>query len=249
MNYISIWKLTFSVSSILIYYYFGKKIMIFLSQRLVQNNIVSSSKIPIQDFNGIIELILIVLSHVTFCFSFGTATHYNVLNLFSLKDFDINQILLGLFLGIGQMGVSSSLCFLFIRFLQTFFRKRVPNTNIEWMSISRSGWLRHHFHTLNKLPFTLALLIITAQISSEEIVFRGIFLNQINQNNILIPIISSTILFALIQCFLMPSKLAKMFPVVGALVMGASNGYLYLHTQNLVPLIVAHIVFFILSTI
>ena len=85
------------------------------------------------------------------------------------------------------------------------------------------------------------------QIGSEEIVFRGITQNYfLSYGNVTAALIS-LILFVYMQTFLMPSGLSAMFPVVGAFVMGAVHSYLHMKVPFLLPLIIAHMIFFVMS--
>lgn len=68
---------------------------------------------------------------------------------------------------------------------------------VDWNGYA--GWIRHHKHTLKVLPFLLALLIITMQIGSEEIIFRAVLTNVFIQYGTTFTFISSTILFVFMQ--------------------------------------------------
>jgi CBS-domain-containing membrane protein len=50
--------------------------------------------------------------------------------------------------------------------------------------------------------------------------------------------------FLLVQTFHMPSWRAALFPVIGATVLSVVHGSLFLAVPDILPLIVAHIVFF-----
>ena len=241
-------KACLAVVFIFFYYNFVKRLMMHLAEVCVRRKMVVRG-IPTQELVGVIELIFIVISHVVFCVILSSVLDVSLVGIFSLKDFTITSLCSGVLLGIGQLGFSTTLCFILIRILQTHFTKKVPSTKEAWLIQSRAGWLRHHFHTRKHLPWLIASMIICTQILAEETVFRGVIFNYIRPKSLWGAIAVSTLLFTWIQSFLMPSKVSKMFPMVGALVMGITNGVLYAKMANLIPLAIAHAVFFFLAVI
>jgi hypothetical protein len=49
------------------------------------------------------------------------------------------------------------------------------------------------------------------------------------------------------QTLFMPTLLSSMFPAIGAIVLGSVNSLLYCAVPSLVPLIIAHTVFFLVA--
>ena len=191
-------------------------------------------------------LTLIALSHGVFCWILVYLLGSNI-DLTQLKSISPFFIFYGILLGIGEMGFSSLLCLIFICILQKLFPKRVPQEAESWNTISKGGWIRHHIHIIRAFSPVIALPIILMQIGSEEIVFRGIIQNYfLSYGNVTAALIS-LILFVYMQTFLMPSGLSAMFPVVGAFVMGAVHSYLHMKVPFLLPLIIAHMIFFVMS--
>ena len=87
------------------------------------------------------------------------------------------------------------------------------------------------------------------QIGAEETVFRGILIPYFNQDSVIISVIISTALFILMQAFHMPSLLSALFPMIGATVMGIVHGILFINNPSIIPLIIAHLSFFIFTLI
>ncbi len=51
------------------------------------------------------------------------------------------------------------------------------------------------------------------------------------------------------RVFIMPNFIGAMFPVVGSIVMGVVHSLLYVLEPSLLPLVVAHVTFFMLAII
>ena len=71
------------------------------------------------------------------------------------------------------------------------------------MDVANTGWIRHK-HTLKILPIYLALLIITLQIGSEEIIFRVVLTHIFMPYWIIVAFVISTVLFIYMQTLHMP---------------------------------------------
>lgn len=244
MNFMLLLVIWFGI--VVIYYKYIKRYLINLSPSIaiILN---FSKKYTLQEAVGIVELILIALSHGILCI-FLLYTLNIDLDI-GLKQATLTSVLYGILLGIGEMSFSSLLCLLLIRFLQSFFSKDSPNEEGSWNALSRGGWIRHHIHTMNNLHFLLAFPIICVQISAEEIIFRGIIQNQFLCYGPTISAMISIFLFVYMQTFHMPSKLSALFPVIGSSVMGLVHSYLFSTSSLIFPLIIAHVTFFIMSVI
>jgi membrane protease YdiL (CAAX protease family) len=231
---------------VLFYYSYGKKSMVFLASYSVKNGWVVS-QIKLHELKGVIEMILIVISHLVFCYLLSEFLDISLLQLWHPHQLHWEFILLGILLGIGQMTCSATICILLIRLLQYCFPNRVPTSSQHWVTQSRAGWIRHHLDTIQHIPKIIAVIIITLQITAEETVFRGLLFTTLQSFSPYVALFCSSFLFSLIQAFLMPRKISSLFPIVGALVMGLSNAYLYMNFPNLYPLIIGHVVFFLFS--
>ncbi|MBX6383474.1 MAG: CPBP family intramembrane metalloprotease [Microbispora sp.] len=117
----------------------------------------------------------------------------------------------------------------------------------QWLGLSRGGWIRHHLKTMESLSLPLALTLTAVQVGSEEVVFRGLVLTWLRDAGPVLAIAASCLLFTVMQVFLMSSWRAAMFPVVGAIVMGITHSVLFWHYPVLLPLVVAHVTFFLFA--
>jgi hypothetical protein len=117
----------------------------------------------------------------------------------------------------------------------------------QWLGLSRGGWIRHHLKTMEVVSLPLALALTATQVGSEEVVFRGLVLSWLREAGPFLAIGISCLLFTVMQVFLMSSWRAAMFPVVGAIVMGVTHSVLFWHYPVLIPLMVAHVVFFLFA--
>lgn len=202
---------------------------------------------PLATATGIMELTLAALSHVLLCILFIliSGIEYGALGLFT---FEPMMLLYGVLLGAGTMATSSLISRGVMETGRMLLPQRVvPRDLQDWLILSRAGWLRHHMHAAQTLPRPIWLLIILLQVGSEELMFRGIFLNFYGSYNHFVALAMSTMLFVYMQTFLMPSWLSAMFPAIGGLVLGVVHGFLYLEHHSLLPLVVAHVTFFILA--
>lgn len=231
------------------YYNFFKKLMISFASYLVKKKKIESRECNLEELKSIIELVLIVVSHLVFCLSLAWFLKVPLFGLYATYKLSISSVLFGLLLGIGQMAFSATICFILINILQAMLPKTVPSTPQEWVTQSRAGWVRHHFHAFKRLPLILAMGLISLQISAEETVFRVIVFDYLKKISPVFSIVFSTLLFTIIQSFLMPRKISSMFPIVGALIMGFSNSIIYMQFPNIYPLIIGHIAFFFFSMI
>ncbi|GGK75201.1 hypothetical protein Sme01_50800 [Sphaerisporangium melleum] len=117
----------------------------------------------------------------------------------------------------------------------------------QWLGLSRGGWIRHHLKTMEVVSLPLALTLTAVQVGSEEVVFRGLALTWLRDAGPVLAIALSCLLFTVMQVFLMSSWRAAMFPVVGAIVMGLTHSVLYWNYPILIPLMVAHVTFFLFA--
>jgi len=195
---------------------------------------------------GVVQLILIALSHVLFCVLLVFLFQIKHLGLITVSP---SLLVLGFLVGVGCMGLSTLLCQAGMIVGEKIFPQHVPANAKSWLTIARGGWMRHHLHNMEILPLALAFLIVILQIGSEEVVFRGVMLNFFISNGTVTAILISTALFMYMQIFHMSSPASAMFPVLGALVLGIINGVLYVHIPMLLPLIVAHLAFFVFAVL
>ncbi|WP_055482841.1 CPBP family intramembrane glutamic endopeptidase [Sphaerimonospora mesophila] len=176
-------------------------------------------------------------------------------------------IVLGAAIGVGEVALGSLLCRVLIEGIQTIGMRRAAAESSgsrvrpasaagavageermrQWLGRSRGGWIRHHLKTMEVVSLPLALTLTAVQVGSEEVVFRGLVLTWLRDAGPLPAIGVSCLLFTVMQIFLMSSWRAAMFPVVGAIVMGLTHSVLFWHYPALLPLMVAHVTFFLFA--
>ncbi|MFF5207632.1 CPBP family intramembrane glutamic endopeptidase [Streptosporangium sp. NPDC000396] len=193
-------------------------------------------------------LVVILLALVTGIDVGGLPTGWNRPDLIGL----------GAAIGVGEVALGSLLCRVLIEGVQARGRRHasaraLPATAAgqermrQWLGLSRGGWIRHHLKTMEVVSLPLAVMLTAVQVGSEEVVFRGLMLTWLRDAGPLLAIGLSCLLFTVMQVFLMSSWRAAMFPVVGAIVMGVTHSVLYWHYPALIPLMVAHVTFFLFA--
>lgn len=148
----------------------------------------------------------------------------------------------GAVLGVGEMVLASFLCHLLINILEVWRGSRAGGIE-PWMAMSRSGWMRQYLRTIEVAPWPVALFLICAYVSLEEVVFRAIVIHAFLPARVL-AFGASLLLFAAVQRLNMPSWRHGWMPFMGGLTMGVIHAALYLRTPAVAPLIVAHVTFF-----
>lgn len=228
------------------FYNYGKKLIFQISPAIAgRTSIIKDYSLT--QITGVIELTLVASCHVLFCTVLILVSNTDILTIF--KNTSISNCFYGILIGIGSVGVSILFCTLGMKLVESFNPETAPKTLDGWMAVANAGWIRHHKHTLRVLPFWIALLIITMQIGSEEIIFRAVLTNVFIQYGTAFAFITSTILFIFMQTLHMPSKTSAMFPVIGAIVMGITHEFLYLEEPSVIPLIISHLTFFIFTVL
>jgi membrane protease YdiL (CAAX protease family) len=155
----------------------------------------------------------------------------------------------GVLLGIGEMALSSFLCHVLVQAIVAIAPGRGPTQMQDWLAISRGGWMREYLNTIDTAPLPAAILLTILYVSVEELVFRGTILPFAAVLGVPLAVAIATLLFAGVQVFQLPSWRSALFPVVGALVMGLLHSVLFLSVPNIIPLIVAHCVFFMFAVL
>ncbi len=188
------------------------------------------------DYLGAFEMIFLSLTHVLFCACVILIFQCDFKGLFSV---DFLLILYSVILGVSLFGFSIFLCQIY-----TFF-SRLSLDLKSWNAIAKSGWISHHFQCIKVFPAFIFLPVIFLQLSCEEFIFRGFLINYFLEFGRYASVLISTELFAFIQIFSMPSIISAVFPIIGAVVMALFHSYLFLKTNQIIPLMISHFCFFI----
>lgn len=236
-------QLIISMSIMLGYYHYGKKLIIKLAS-LVANHFSIKSNFTTEATKGIIELILIVISHLIIAWYLIRLLSFSYQQLFFPSIISILILPFSLLLGLGAMGIASVLCRSGVEIMRFIPSLKILLSQDNWLMNARSGWMRHYLHAIQLLPKSLAVLIIFGQVFAEELMFRVICINYFECFSDEIAVIVATSLFMLMQVFQMPNRLSCFFPLIGALVIGLLNSILYLKTNLLWPLVFCHLIYF-----
>lgn len=203
---------------------------------------------------GCIELPLIVIAHFIFA--------YLVLQICGLTLADIGlfklsspiNLLYGVLLGIGMCGVSFLVILLVIEFNSWLNNKSIESSEnfnyvSNWLSMARSGWMRHHLQTLEVLPWPMAFLVTLGQVTCEEVIFKGVIMNYFKSYSLPFAIVYSIIMFTSMQVFFMPNSKSAIFPVIGAFIVGVVSSLVYWQTGELTPIIIGHFFLFVMAVL
>ncbi len=234
---------------IMIGYYHYIKLYLFKISPKIAIYIQITKYYSLEKAKGVIELPLVVISHCIFVLIVSRLLHVP----FFLSEIHFYQIIfdipIGILLGIGMMGFSSMLCRAVIEILRNIPQACFPSEVKDWLIMTRSGWLRHYLHTLEVLPYHFALFIIFMQVCCEEMIFRSDLIHYFVPQGSIFAVITSVVLFMLMQLFHMPSLVNGIFPLVGSMIIGLVNAILYLKYFNLLPLLIAHFTFFVAAVL
>jgi hypothetical protein len=161
-----------------------------------------------------------------------------------LLDVDPAILVYGVALGVGEAALATFLGYVAIQVGLAVSATRNPRTTDEWLSLARSGWMRLFLQAVDASPVA-AVLLSLLYIVVEETIFRGSLLTVLADSGVTWALSVSVLLFCAAQTFRMPSWHSALFPVMGAIVVGFIHGLLFLSVPLLLPLLVAHCVFFL----
>lgn len=203
---------------------------------------------PLRDVSAALNLPVAALAQALFCLALLRITG---VELWPLLTSGLRPVLVlyGVLLGVGEMAVATFFC---RAALQTVGRRaRTPELSARggWDVVARGGWMRYHLKTVEVTPLPLAAFSVLLYVSVEEIVFRGVLLQYLSPGGAALSLLASVLLFVMVQAFHMPDWRAAMFPIIGAIVLGVVHAALFLAVPTIVPLIVAHLVFFFSAVI
>jgi hypothetical protein len=200
------------------------------------------------ELDSMLRLFIAGVMQLIFCCILIMVAGIDPMNLIP-HNFEPVLVVYGMLLGIAESAVGSFLAYLGIQIAVKIDPKSVPCDESAWLTISRGGWIRFFIKTSEAAPIWLALLLATLYVSVEEIVFRGVLIDFLKQGGVMVALGGSVALFVVVQVFNMPSRYSAMFPVLGAVVIGIVHGSMYLAVPNLLPLIIAHMIFFVWSVL
>jgi Type II CAAX prenyl endopeptidase Rce1-like len=241
-----VYKASLLLATVYLYYFAGKRPLLKLAGHIAHTYI-GHGGASRAEVRGQAELLLLAVSHVVICAALllGTPVH---ISQTGLLRFDYLHVVLGIPLGLAEMGIASLSCRTIVDALVSVKGIDTPPSIGSWLSMSRAGWIRHHLRSLNSAPFAAATSLICLQISSEEIIFRSVFLGwKTNPAYPSVWVVLTVTAFCAVQVSQMPSWQTALFPVTGAAVMGIVHSFLFMSCGEVWPLIVAHLVFFVVA--
>jgi hypothetical protein len=243
-------------AAVVLYYRIGKGLLFAGCRRLARS--VASGRHSENEVGGIIELAAAATTHLALVAALLAVTGVPATAVRLTAPAGL--IVLGAVVGVGEMALSAFLCRLLVA-SELALRARRPLVQVPaasaagpatlpaWLVMARGGWMRHHLTTLRAVPLALAVPLMAVQVGSEEIVFRGVLVSSLRPAGPAVALGASCALFVAMQTFLTPSWRTAMFPVVGAGVMGVVHGLLFWSVPLLLPLVVAHVVFFLFAVL
>jgi hypothetical protein len=205
----------------------------------------SAEHLSVTDAEAFIRLSIGCTLQVSFCALIVTATRVTPVSLFT-RHIDWAILLIAPLIGIAEFALGAYLGFMAIRIGLLIRAPRSATSNeaaLSWMLLARAGWMRWFLRTLKISPAS-SFALSTLYVAGEEIIFRGFVVGALRSHGIVVAVGVSAALFIAAQMFRMPSWESAMFPMLGALVVGITNALLFFYVPWLLPLIVAHAVFF-----
>jgi hypothetical protein len=156
-------------------------------------------------------------------------------------------VALGAVLGAGEALLGSFLGTVAMRVAARIAPRSTPADAAQWLTVGRGGWMRLFLRTAETAPLRFGLAVMTLYIAVEEVIFRGVLITFLREGGAAPALVLSVVAFVAVQVFSMPSWHAAIFPAVGALVVGIVHGALFLAVPDLTPLVVAHLVLFVVA--
>lgn len=150
----------------------------------------------------------------------------------------------GVAVGIGELALSSVLAGIAVQLLMATGSGPRESGIQSYLSMGRGGWIAEYRKAVELLPTAVATVVIVGYVTGEELMFRVVVLSCFIGWGTAAALVASTAIFAAVQTFGMASRRAALFPILGAGLIGVVNGALLLATHAIVPLVVAHLVFF-----
>jgi hypothetical protein len=184
------------------------------------------------------------------CFA-GILLSWSDLHLSLLAWWQLNPsvIIYGLLLGIGEMAFASFLGHIGVLVAIRIAPAADTVSIDQWLTISRGGWMKKYLDAMEIAPPGLFIGLVALYVCGEEIIFRAILIENLAFAGSVAAVTGATTSFMIIQFFQMPSWRSAMLPAIGALMVGILHGALFVAVPNLVPLVIAHLVFFLSSVL
>lgn len=239
---------------VVLYYYFVKRAL-FAACRRLAGRLPVARRFRRSEVVGVLELTTAALSHAALVvvLLFATGLGHAGLGRWPMPW---PLLPLGVAVGVGEFALACFVCRVIIDSSTALPARAGPGATRSppaemtgWLATARGGWLRHHLLTIETLPAPLAALPSAIQVSCEETIFRGVMIGSLRESGMLIALLCSSVLFTAMQIFFMISHRGAVFPVVGAAIMAVVHGMLFWYFPYLLPLVIAHVSFFLVAVV
>lgn len=200
-------------------------------------------------WNTINDVVNLGLAGVLQLICFILLLHVTGVSVGQLIAFDPILILYGILLGLGEMALSSFGSHIALRVIMQLFPSHGPTELNSWLTLARGGWMRYYLSTVKISPLPVVCFLTLTYVLVEELIFRGVIITYFLSQSRGLALVISIIFFVAAQILHTPNWRTAMFPVIGALIVGTIHGLLFLAVPNVLPLVVAHFVFFIVAVI
>jgi hypothetical protein len=208
-----------------------------------------AANIPRFDREKMTRLFLAVFSQIIILIVLIFITGCNPFSGFKVDNFHYSVILDGVLLGIGEMAVAGLLAKVVMQLVFLYDKRNSANNEITWINEGKGGWVLEYRKLIKLTPVFVSVPIILLYVGTEELIFRYIVIEYSLVYGAIFAILFSAIWFTIVQTYWMPSHRAALFPAIGAALMGIVHGIIFVNDPNIVPLIIAHLVFFLFSVL
>ena len=235
----------FAATSVLLIAYYGYALPRFgnLAPAVVRR-LASARSIPLDDSEKIGRLAFAGISQSLFCVLLALVLGVRMPPP-RIDATLLVLILMAVLLGAAEMAGSGWLAQLVVN-ISIATSPRGGSTD-AWLAAGKGGWIREYRKAIEHLPLGFALGVIVLYVGVEELIFREVLLRAFRPHGDAIAVVASTFFFAAVQAFSTSSWRNAMFPIVGASVVGIVHALLWLAIPNVLPLIVAHVSFFLIA--
>jgi hypothetical protein len=170
------------------------------------------------------------------------------INVVQSLRFDAIVIVLGIVLGISEMGLSSFAAHVLMR-IGSSVMVETPKTVEDWLVLARGGWMRYFTNAIRIAPRWYLLSVTLLYITVEEVIFRVVVLSYLLPEGPELALAGSVAAFVIVQVIHTPNWRTALFPATGATIVGLVHGWLFLHTGDVTPLVAAHCAFFMAAVL
>lgn len=234
------WRIAAAAALVFFSYNYLMRLISMIDRKLMA--LLPPERVPLSEARRVLMIPLWGISVILVYIMLSPWLKINLFDLF-LSDFRPSYFVEGLFLGIGEAAVSLIMASYALRILAPLRSRQIGNeVLLEFRMLGQTGWMRSYRDAFNIIPMPWSYLVVMWALLGEELIFRAILVSLFLPYSPAVAIIISTMFFMAVQKTRLPWYQA-VAPIVGALVMGLVNAYLFALTPNLIPLTIAHVAF------